>query len=158
MTQHHQAAQQSEFAFIESHPDVYGDVRGFHRKFVPFVPPARPTFIPEVVEFRMRFLDEEFNHELKEAIEKQNLPEIADSIADIIYVAIGFAIELGIPFQAVWAEVQRSNMEKVKPDLSHPQAWKYCVKPPNWLGPRVERILLEHGYVEGEVGKLQPVK
>lgn len=141
---------QLEFVFKTSHPDMIGDVDMFHRKFVPHPPPGRPTFVQSAVDFRMRFLDEEFNTELKEAVEQRDLPAIADAIGDIIYVAIGFARELGIPLQAVWHEIQRSNMEKVRP-TAEDDSWKYCVKPAGWLAPRVKEILEQHGYVEGEV-------
>lgn len=34
-------------------------------------------------------------------------------LADLIYVAVGAALELGIPLGAVWAEVHTANMRKV---------------------------------------------
>lgn len=41
------------------------------------------------------------------------LAEVADGLADLIYVACGAALELGIPLGAVWAEVHAANMRKV---------------------------------------------
>lgn len=75
--------------------------------------PATPTVsIPyRVQEFRMRLLDEETD-EFSEAVLARDIVEIADALADIVYVAVGTAISYGIPFDAVFAEVHRSNMTK----------------------------------------------
>lgn len=40
------------------------------------------------------------------------LAEVADGLADLIYVACGAALELGIPLGAVWAEVHAANLRK----------------------------------------------
>lgn len=149
--------EQREFAFIDSHPDIYGDVRQFHRKFVPHRVPARPTFIPEVGEFRLKFLTEELK-ELADATASGDLVEVADAIGDLVYVAIGYALSCGIPFPAVWAEIQRSNMEKEVPGPDHPERWKYCVKPANWTAPRVAAILEECGYVAGETIAMESLR
>jgi predicted HAD superfamily Cof-like phosphohydrolase len=37
-------------------------------------------------------------------------------LADLVYVVIGTAIQYGIPFDAVFAEVHRANMSKLGPD------------------------------------------
>jgi predicted HAD superfamily Cof-like phosphohydrolase len=76
------------------------------------VPAAPTTDIPErVQELRMKLLDEETD-ELSEAVIAGDIVEIADALADIVYVAIGTAISYGIPFDAVFREVHRSNMTK----------------------------------------------
>jgi predicted HAD superfamily Cof-like phosphohydrolase len=43
----------------------------------------------------------------------QALVNVADAIADILYVAHGAAVAYGLDIQPVWDEVQRSNMSKV---------------------------------------------
>lgn len=47
-----------------------------------------------------------------QAAEQGDLTEFADGLADLIYVTIWTALAHGIDLPAVWAEVQRSNMEK----------------------------------------------
>ena len=44
-----------------------------------------------------------------------DLVELADGLADLIYVSVGTALEFGIPMSRVWDEVQRSNMSKKDP-------------------------------------------
>ena len=41
-----------------------------------------------------------------------NMVEVADGIADLIYVALGAAIEFGIDIEPIFNEVHRSNMSK----------------------------------------------
>lgn len=43
--------------------------------------------------------------------------EVADGLADILYVTFGTALSFGIPMEAVFSEVHRSNM--TKPVLGH---------------------------------------
>lgn len=64
--------------------------------------------------------DEEVD-ELKAALAKydidpsvENITEIADACIDILYVTIGLLHALGLVPQALWDEVQRSNIDKLK--------------------------------------------
>jgi hypothetical protein len=41
-----------------------------------------------------------------------SLEDAADALADLVYVALGTAHLMGLPFNAVWDEVQRANMMK----------------------------------------------
>ena len=76
----------------------------------------------------------------------ENLSEIADGLADLIYVAIGMARTLGIPLEEVWDEVHKTNMAKeggpVRGDGK-------ILKPPGWKPPAVKTILKE---AEGRLG------
>jgi predicted HAD superfamily Cof-like phosphohydrolase len=64
-------------------------------------------------ELRVSLLQEELN-ELKEAIENNNLIEIADAFSDLQYVLSGGILEFGLgdKFDELFSEVQRSNMSK----------------------------------------------
>lgn len=61
----------------------------------------------------------------EEAIEVMNgiavgdLVEIADGLADLLYVTFGTALTYGIPIETIFSEVHRSNMTKTK--LGHIQ-------------------------------------
>jgi predicted HAD superfamily Cof-like phosphohydrolase len=61
---------------------------------------------------RLGLIQEEFN-ELKDAFNENDLIEVADACADILYVVLGLTISYGIPIDEVFAEVHRSNMSKL---------------------------------------------
>lgn len=54
--------------------------------------------------------------ELNEAMDSGNLIEIADAVADIIYVTAQQASLIGLPIDALLREVQRSNLSKLGAD------------------------------------------
>ena len=63
-------------------------------------------------ELRINLIEEEAQ-EFREACEAGDLIEMADALADLLYVTYGAAITFGIPLDAVVAEVHRSNMTKL---------------------------------------------
>lgn len=69
---------------------------------------------PEVALRRLRFITSEVA-ELAEAMQKDDMVETADALADICYVVIGTACALGIPLPEVWDAVQAANMAKFPP-------------------------------------------
>lgn len=95
--------------------DWVAAVREFHEKFS--VPSAEaPTFGRVDRRDLRRALILEEVVEFSEACHDRDLIEMADALADIIYVTIGAAVEFGIPIDRVFAEVHRSNMTKLWPD------------------------------------------
>jgi len=54
--------------------------------------------------------------ELNEAMDAGDLVEIADALADILYVTAQQATIIGLPVDALLREVQRSNMSKLGAD------------------------------------------
>ena len=51
--------------------------------------------------------------ELNEAMDNGDIIEVADALADLIYVTGQQALKLGFPVDALIREVQRSNMSKL---------------------------------------------
>jgi predicted HAD superfamily Cof-like phosphohydrolase len=51
--------------------------------------------------------------ELAAAVRCEQLPAIAQELADVVYVAYGTALAYGIDLDAVLAEVHRANMSKL---------------------------------------------
>jgi predicted HAD superfamily Cof-like phosphohydrolase len=63
-------------------------------------------------------------------------------LADLIYVAVGTAISLGIPIDDVFAEVHRSNMSKTGPDgKAIRRADGKILKGPNYSPADIESLL-----------------
>lgn len=122
--------------------DAIADVTAFHLAMdVPVA--ARPVVpSPERTNLRISLLREE-QWELFEAIRKENLVEIADGCADLIYVVIGTALEYGIPLAAVWDAVQASNMAKIDPATGkvRKRADGKVLKPEGWMPPDIESII-----------------
>lgn len=94
-------------------PNALNDVKKFHETFK--LPVLDSPQIPDKkrCELRINLLQEELN-ELKEAIENDDLVEVADALCDIQYVLSGAILEFGIAndFKSLFDEVQRSNMSK----------------------------------------------
>ena len=85
----------------------------------------------------IKLIDEAVIDELLPAMYAGDIVEIADAIADSIYVLIGTALEYGIPLDAIWAIVQRSNMQKADPTTGKciTRADGKILKPAGWKPP-----------------------
>lgn len=121
------------------------EVEAFQHRFgIPM--PAGPTILmPDVMEFRTKFLQEELN-ELIQAYAARDMLKMADALVDLEYVLKGTVLMMGLKtfWPALWAEVQRCNMAKVRAtslDQSKRQNLLDVVKPPGWQPPRHELIL-----------------
>ena len=76
----------------------------------------KPSFpSAKITQLRYSLIKEEFN-ELKEAIDKNNLKEVADALTDILYVTYGAGHAFGINLDACFIEDQSSNMSKLGKD------------------------------------------
>lgn len=85
----------------------------FHRRFSLLRQSLPDASIPEsVAQLRLRLIREEVD-ELAAAVRKADIVEIADALADIVYVAYGSAVCYGIDLDLVLEEVHRSNMSKL---------------------------------------------
>lgn len=94
-------------------PKALRDVAEFHKLFnLPILDnpqiPAKDRW-----ELRLSLIEEELQ-ELKDAILSDDLVEVADAFCDIQYVLSGAILEFGLgdKFNALFSEVQRSNMSK----------------------------------------------
>lgn len=100
-----------------------------------------PPGIPDANTGYLRYrLVEEETIETLNALNDENLPKIADGLADLIWVCLGTAVRLGIDLPAVWDEVRRTNMAKFGPG-SHRLPSGKLGKPPGWTPPDVEAVL-----------------
>lgn len=70
--------------------------------------------------------------------EQSLLIEVADGLADLLYVTFGTALSFGIPIESVFAEVHRSNMTKSV--LGHDSVGKKVEKG-NYSRPQIGTII-----------------
>ena len=85
---------------------------------------------------RLHFAIEEL-YEWAKAHAESDLVEAADAWADRCYVLFGDAIASGIPAEAIFNEVHRSNMTKSAPSDLHGKG----LKSPHFERPLIEPIL-----------------
>ena len=69
----------------------------------------------KIVQLRIDLIEEELN-ELKEAINNNDIVEVADALTDILYVTYGAGHSFGVDLDKCFDEVQNSNMSKLGDD------------------------------------------
>lgn len=137
---------------------MFDDVKKFHEKFGIIVK-AKPGHLTKrkLIE-RIEFLQEELDEfidacgidprtwELND--KPQDLAKQADALIDLVYVALGTAVMLGLVcWDKLWDDVQRANMAKVR-GKTHRGHQVDVTKPEGWMPPTTDYILLQAGYVK----------
>ncbi len=69
----------------------------------------------KINDLRVSLINEELD-EFREAINNNNIKEVADALTDILYVTYGAGHAFGIDLDKCFEEVQRSNMSKLGKD------------------------------------------
>ena len=69
----------------------------------------------KITSLRYELIKEELD-EFKDAIDKKDIKEVADSLTDILYVTYGAGHAFGINLDKCFEEVQNSNMSKLGND------------------------------------------
>ena len=119
----------------------FEDVKKFMETFGQMVR-TTPQF-PDEKTMRLRYdlIKEELN-ELELAMKSKNLKEIADALADILYVTYGAGYAYGINLDKCFKEVQRANMSKLGNDGKPIYNDKGKVmKGPNYLAPNLKQFV-----------------
>lgn len=95
----------------------------------------------ERLDLRIDLVREEFE-ELKEATAFRDEVEMADALSDLIYVIVGFALEMGVDLAETIDEVQSSNLTKLDEDGSviRREDGK-ILKGPNFVQPDIKSRL-----------------
>ena len=91
---------------------------------------------------RIDLIKEELE-ELTEAMQNENLLEVADALTDILYVTYGAGHASGIDLDKCFEEVQNSNMSKLGEDgkAIYNEAGK-LMKGPNYFKPDLSKYLI----------------
>ena len=95
----------------------------------------------KITSLRYELIKEELD-ELKEAIDKRDLKEVADALTDILYVTYGAGHAFGIDLDKCFKEVQNSNMSKLgkngKPIYNEKGK---VMKGPNYFKPNLSKFV-----------------
>ncbi|MFO8059584.1 MAG: hypothetical protein R6U70_02880, partial [Bacillota bacterium] len=97
----------------------------------------------DAIVLRLRLIREELS-ELEKSIDGQDIVDVADALADLLYVTYGTAIAFGIDIRPVFKEVHRANMTK---EGGKVRADGKILKPEGWKPPRIEDVLCRQGTI-----------
>jgi len=118
----------------------YTDVRDFHEAFGQRIGDVPGFPDDDERKLRIKLLREEFREYL-DGESFNDIIEVADALADIIYIACGTAVSYGIPLDDVFAEVHRSNMAKLVDGKVIRREDGKVQKPEGWTPPDIKSIL-----------------
>ena len=95
----------------------------------------------KIVQLRIDLIQEELN-ELKEAINNNDIVEVADALTDILYVTYGAGHSFGVNLDSCFNEVQNSNMSKLGEDGKpiYNDSGK-VMKGSNYFKPNIKKII-----------------
>lgn len=156
------------------------DVKAFHEKFGLLVSDRPVHLTKRKLKERVEFLLEELEefaegcglgiaeHESGEGLAvyerpdpttgtghcPQDMAAQADALVDLVYVALGTAVMLGLPWNALWDDVHRANMAKER-GVTHRGHAVDVTKPAGWQPPMTHLILQEAGYNQAIQSKEQ---
>ena len=95
----------------------------------------------KITSLRHDLIKEELD-ELKEAMDNNDIKEVADALTDILYVTYGAGHAFGINLDKCFEEVQNSNMSKLGSDGKPIYNDKGKVmKGPNYLKPNLNKFV-----------------
>ena len=96
----------------------------------------------KIISLRYDLIREELE-ELRDAIDKKDIKEVADALTDILYVTYGAGHAFGINLDKCFEEVQNSNMSKLGDDGKPIYSEKGKVlKGPNYFKPNLSNLLV----------------
>jgi predicted HAD superfamily Cof-like phosphohydrolase len=103
---------------------------------------SKPSFSTDKInKLRIDLIKEELD-ELKEAMDNNDLLEVADALTDILYVTYGTGHAFGIDLDKCFDEVQNSNMSKLgeKGEPIYNDSGK-VMKGPNYFKPDLSKFV-----------------
>mgnify|MGYP005686700089 FL=1 len=91
-------------------------------------------------ELYMNLITEEYKETL-EAFQEQDMIEVADGLADMVWVIMGMCSSCGIDFEKVWNEVKASNMSKFIDGKAIKNEAGKIMKPESYFHPDIKKAL-----------------
>ena len=119
----------------------FSKVRTFMKTFGQEVK-TKPSFSTNKInKLRLDLIKEELR-ELTEAMNNNDLLEVADALTDILYVTYGAGHSFGVDLDKCFDEVQRSNMSKLGVDGKpiYNESGK-VMKGPDYFAPDLKKII-----------------
>lgn len=116
------------------------DVREFHEKFGVLINDDVKHFghvPPHTRKLRVDLLIEECTEYLQAECD-HDIVQIADALADMVYIICGTALSYGIPLHMVWDTIHASNMRKIGGPTREDGK---ILKPEGWNPPDVKGVL-----------------
>ena len=120
--------------------NMYDDVLEFTLTFGQRVGKVPELPSEEERELRKALLAEEYR-EYIDAERDNDIVEISDALADMIYIICGTAISYGIPLDKIFDEVHRSNMAKLHDGVVLRREDGKILKPAGWKPPNIAKFL-----------------
>lgn len=96
------------------------------------------THAPEYYLERYRMVNEEMQ-ELHDAMSEGDKVKILDALVDIVYFAVGTAVQLDMEFMPAFVRVHNANMQKVRAYTERSAV--DLVKPPGWKAPDLSDLV-----------------
>lgn len=88
----------------------------------------------------MNLITEEYRETI-EAFDNNDLIEVADGLADMVWVIMGMCSSCGIDFNKVWEEVKASNMSKFVEGKAIKNEAGKIMKPETYFKPDLKKVL-----------------
>lgn len=113
-------------------------VNEFHDTFDLLVQDKPGMLTTNEMLLRVKLMSEELD-ELISGMQSGNIVEIADGLADLLYVVYGTAVSYGLDMEPLFEEVHRSNMTKVGGHKREDGKW---IKPKTYDPPNLNNIII----------------
>ena len=114
---------------------LHKKIRNFHETFNHPVSDTPVKLEHERKRVRFRWMLEE----LQEFLDSNTIVGDTDAMGDLIYLAIGTLVEMGVPYEQVIDIIHDANMSKLWEDgKPHFREDSKTIKPEGWVGPETK--------------------
>mgnify|MGYP003337522294 CR=1 FL=1 len=128
---------------------MYDKVHAFREKMGLPIGTQPQLLSPEQTSYFARFIMEELSEYLR-GVEEGSLVDASDALVDLVYVTLGMAHAMGLPFYRLFNIVHAANMEKEPANdfIRSLRGQQYdVVKPLGWIPPEpaIHQALIDAG-------------
>lgn len=117
---------------------MHSQVKSFLTTIIGLVVPDKPTPLHPL---RKEYAYNHLMEEISEFRDSSTTEEMADALVDIVYVAMGRLVEMGLQPGPLFDEVHAANMRKRLGRTKRGDVGHDAVKPDDWVGPDIEKYL-----------------